>query len=75
MSNIIQDNVLEKSAVYQEGIEKGRREGAENMLRELVAKKIVQGVMIEEIADILEISIPKVCALIEEIYEIQEEDI
>jgi len=66
---------IEKIEIYQDGIEKGRREGARNMMRELVAKKLVQGVLIEEIAEILEISISKVCALVEEIYEIEEENI
>lgn len=64
---------MEKYAIYQDGIEEGKREGARNMLRELVAKKLVQGVFIEEISEILEISISKVCALVEEIYEIEEE--
>ena len=66
---------MEKYAIYQDGIEEGKREGARNMLRELVAKKLVQGVFIEEISEILEISISKVCALVEEIYEIEEEKI
>ena len=66
---------MEKYAIYQDGIEAGKREGARNMMRELVAKKLVQGVFIEEISEILEISISKVCALVEEIYEIEEEKI
>ena len=66
---------MEKYAIYQDGIEEGKREGARNMLRELVAKKLVQGIFIEEISEILEISISKVCALVEEIYEVEEENI
>lgn len=58
---------------YQAGREQGLCEGAQNMLRELVAKKIIQGIPIEEIAEMLEISIQKVCLFIEEIYSVGEE--
>ena len=64
---------LEEYDSYKAGMDQGLREGSQNMLRELVAKKIIQGIPIEEIADMLEISIPKVCLFIEEIYSVGDE--
>ena len=66
-------NALTEYESYKAGKEQGLHEGAQNMLRELVAKKMIQGFPIEEIADMLEISISKVCMLIEEIYDVSVE--
>lgn len=62
----------EKQECYNEGREKGRVEGAHDMLRELVGKRLMQGNSLEEIADMFELGIPQICSLIEEIYEVEE---
>ena len=64
---------MEQNESYMKGLAQGRVEGAQNMLRELVGTKLIQGFPIEEISEMFEISIPQACVLIEEIYEIRYE--